>query len=102
MTRRIAQPIAVSALVVACISAVTMFIIANEHINLNGLAFTCFSVLLVACVALLAAGWLSGLMLAARVRRWDWFVGILALGPIASLLMCLSIRREEGGRAAAV
>ena len=82
MTRQITQWIAFAALSAVYISVVTMFVIATAQINLDGLAFGSLTVLLVISAALLVGAWLSGLMLAARMRRWDWFVGVFVLGPV--------------------
>ena len=37
-------------------------------------------------VVVCGAAWLLGLASAARDKQWDWFVLVLALGPLGTLL----------------
>jgi hypothetical protein len=70
------------------------------HANLNALAFgavvVCFAV---ACLAG-AASWLGGLIAAAGLRRWDWFVAVLLLGAPATLALGITQSREATARLA--
>ena len=53
--------------------------------NLSSLAFGA-SIAVFAAVCLMGiASWLSGLARTARTTDWDWFVAVLALGPVGAL-----------------
>lgn len=55
------------------------------HSNLDGRLFSASIVTFLWGVIACGAAWLLGLTSAARDRQWDWFVVVLALGPLGTL-----------------
>ncbi|HKV83007.1 MAG TPA: hypothetical protein VJN88_00530 [Ktedonobacterales bacterium] len=56
------------------------------HSNLGGAVFVASVLTMLWGALACGASWLLGLSRAARERQWDWFVVVLALGPLGTLL----------------
>jgi hypothetical protein len=61
--------------------------------NLSSLAFGASIAVFAAGCLLGVASWLSGLARTARTTDWDWFVAVLALGPVGAL--AYGLRRAD-------
>jgi hypothetical protein len=84
-----------ASLTLAAIGLLTVIVVSVGRLNMNGAVFGSVVVLLVASLILATAAWVGGLMLAARLQRWDWLVGVLILGPLGALLFCLLPSRGQ-------
>lgn len=62
--------------------------------NLNALVFGIIVALLVVGGALNVVSWVAGMIIAAGLNRWDWFVAVLLLSAPATLSLCLSQRQR--------
>jgi hypothetical protein len=68
----------------------TVVVVSVARLNLNGVVFGgVLSLFVVGCVSG-GAAWVLGMMQAARLSRWDWFVEVLALGPLGALIFGLA------------
>lgn len=95
MDRRNLLIFALASLVALLLGVVYFAIVAVAHLNLNSAAFGGMVLLFAIGGALGFVSWLLGLMHTARVRQWDWFVAILLLGPVTTLLYCRFGREAE-------
>ena len=86
MQRRVTFWLAVASLAAFVVGAGVLVTVSVTHGNLNSLAFGLDLAALLASVLCGVAAWLLGLMRAADTRRWDWFIAVLALGPVGALL----------------
>jgi len=89
MEKRALLPASAASLVLSALGLLTVLVVSVGRLNMNGAVFGGVVLLLVASLILAAVAWVGGLMLAARLQRWDWLVGVLLLGPLGALLFCL-------------
>ena len=89
MEKRTLLPTSTASLTLAAIGLLTVIVVSVGRLTINGAVFGAVVMLLVASLILAAVAWVGGLMLAARLQRWDWLVGVLLLGPLGALLFCL-------------
>jgi hypothetical protein len=88
--------VAAIALVALALAAAPVLVVSLAHGNLNALAFGAVVVLFaLGCLAGTAA-WIAGLIAAAGLRRWDWFVAVLLLGAPATLALDITRSRAIG------
>ena len=82
--------VALVALVALALAVTPVLVVTLAHANLNALAFG--AVVLFFAIACLAgaASWLAGLIAAAGLHRWGWFVAVLLLGAPATLALGLT------------
>lgn len=99
MERHIVLPASAVSVAAGCAALLALFVVTAGHLNMNAGVFGGVVALLAAAAALGAVAWVGGLMLAARLRRWDWLVGVLVLGPVGALLLCLSRRGHSAALA---
>jgi hypothetical protein len=79
--------LAAAALVALALAAAPVLVVSLTHGNMNALAFSAVAALFaLGCLAGTAA-WVAGLIAAAGIRRWDWFVAVLLLGVPATLAL---------------
>jgi hypothetical protein len=86
MQRWVTFWLAAASLATFVVGAGVVVAVSATHGNLNSLAFGLDVTALLAGVLCGAAAWLLGMMRAAGMRRWDWFIAVLALGPVGALL----------------
>jgi hypothetical protein len=86
MKRQIVFWLAAASLVAFVAGAGVLVAVSVTHGNLNSLAFGLDVAALLTSALSGAAAWLLGLAGAAGARRWDWFIVVLALGPLGALL----------------
>ncbi len=72
------------------LAAGTIVVASVARLNLSSAVFGGVLVLLVAGVLTGVAAWLLGMIQAARMSRWDWFVEVLVLGPLGALIFGLA------------
>jgi hypothetical protein len=89
MEKRVLLSTSATSLTLTALGLLTVIIVSIGRLNMNGVVFGGVILLLAASLLLAAAAWVGGLMLAARLQRWDWLVGVLLLGPVGALLFCL-------------
>ena len=94
MERHVVLPASAVSVAAGLAGLLTLIVVSTAHLNMNGVIFGAVVALLAAASALGAVAWVSGLMLAARLQRRDWLVGVLILGPVGALLLCLSRRNS--------
>jgi hypothetical protein len=94
MEKRVLLPTAATSLTLAATGLLTVIIVSVGRLNMNSVVFGGVILLLAASLTLAPVAWVGGLMLAARLQRWDWLVGVLLLGPLGALLFCLVPARE--------
>jgi hypothetical protein len=94
MEKRALLPASAASLALGGVALLTVIVVSIGRLNMNGAAFGTVVALLVASLILGAVAWVGGLMLAARLQRWDWLVGVLLLGPLGALLFCLVSERR--------
>lgn len=94
MERHVVLPASTASVATGCAALLALFVVTAGHLNMKGAVFAAVVALLAAAALLGAVAWVSGLMLAARLQRWDWLVGVLILGPVGALLLCLVKRRD--------
>jgi hypothetical protein len=87
---RFLTAIALAAITLLALGIAIVVAVSIVRGNLNALAFGTVLALLVVGGVLWAVSWISGLVTAAGLRRWDWFVAVLLLGAPASLALSLS------------
>lgn len=85
--------IAGSALVLFCLGVAGPFAVTLMHGNLDGRLFHASVAVALTSLYVGAVSMLLGLARTARERQWEWFVMILALGPVAALLY--GLRRTQ-------
>jgi hypothetical protein len=79
--------IAAASLVALALAAVPVVVVSVAHGDLSALAFGAVVTLFVVGCLAGAAAWVAGLIFAAGIRRWDWFVAVLLLGAPATLAL---------------
>ena len=84
-----------AALLLLCLGAACPLAVTLTHGNLDGRFFHASVVVALASLYVGAVSGLMGLARTARERQWEWFVMILALGPVAVLLYGLRIHRTS-------
>jgi len=89
MEKRVLLPASATSLTLAATGLLTVIIVSVGRLNMNSVVFGGVVLLLASSFLLAAVAWVGGLMLAARLQRWDWLVGVLLLGPLGALLFCL-------------
>ena len=99
MEKRALLPASAASLALGALGLLTVIVVSIGRLNMNGVVFGAVVVALVASLILAAVAWVGGLMLAARLQRWDWLVGVLLLGPLGALLFCLAPQRPREARA---
>jgi hypothetical protein len=97
MEKRVLLSTSATSLTLAAVSLLTVIIVSVGRLNMAGAIFGGVILLLAASLLLAAVAWVGGLMLAARLQRWDWLVGVLLLGPLGALLFCLVPARGPAG-----
>jgi hypothetical protein len=89
MEKHALLPASAASLGLGAMGLLTVIVVSIGRLNMNGAVFGGVVALLVASLILAAVAWVGGLMLAVRLQRWDWLVGVLLLGPLGVLLLCL-------------
>jgi hypothetical protein len=79
--------VAAVSLVALVLAAVPVVVVSVAHGDLSALAFAAVVTLFVVGCLAGAAAWVAGLIVAAGIRRWDWFVAVLLLGAPAALAL---------------
>jgi hypothetical protein len=69
-------------------------VVSAARLNVSSGAFAGLVSLFLIGGVLGVAAWLLGLMRAARLRQWEWFVAVLVLGPLGTLLYGLAGSQE--------
>jgi hypothetical protein len=86
MKRHYILAVAAASLLALAVAAGTLVVVMATRGNLPAGAFGGLLAFFVAGIVLGAAAWLMGLARAAGAGRWDWFVLVLALGPLGALI----------------
>lgn len=97
MTTSRANPLTITAgaaLILFCLGVAGPLAVTLTHGNLGGKLFDASLAVALTSLYVGAASMLLGLMRTARERQWDWFVMVLALGPVGTLLY--GYRRPPG------
>jgi hypothetical protein len=86
MSKRTIQLVAAAAVGTLILGILPVVILTAAHLTLSSAMFGgTLALFLLGCVLGVAA-WLMGLMATARLGRWDWFIAVLALGPLGALI----------------
>jgi hypothetical protein len=93
MEKRALLPASAASLGLGAIGLLTVIVVSVGRLNMNGAVFGTVLAALAGSLILALVAWVGGLMLAARLQRWDWLVGVLLLGPLGALLFCLAPSR---------
>lgn len=96
MKRYLVLELAATASVALLSALVAVVAVCLTHGNLNGLAFGAILALLVLGCVLAVASWVAGMVTAAGLHRWDWFVAVLLLGAPAALVVGVALARSDG------
>ena len=75
-----------SSLLALLLSITPLSLVTIGHGNLSSVVFGAALTLLLVGSLLGSVAWLLGLMRAARIQQWDWFIAVLLLGPLGTLL----------------
>lgn len=86
-----------AALILFCLGVVDPLAVTLTHGNMHGRIFEASAMLGLTSLYVGAVSMLLGLARTARDRQWDWFVAVLALGPLATLFY--GLRRAPGATA---
>lgn len=87
--------VAAVSLVALALAAVPVLVISVAHGDLSALAFGAVVTLFVVGCLAGAAAWVAGLIVAAGIRRWDWFVAVLLLGAPATLALGIASAKTQ-------
>jgi hypothetical protein len=98
MKRYLVLEVSAAALMALLFSTVSVAAVSVTQGNLNGLAFGVVLGLFVLGGALALAAWVAGMVTAAGLHRWDWFVAVLLLGAPAALALGIAKSRAGGLR----
>ena len=86
-----------AALILFCLGVFDPLAVTLTHSNMHGRVFEASALVGLSSLYVGAVAMLLGLARTARERQWDWFVLVLALGPVGTLLY--GLRRSTGDTA---
>lgn len=97
MNRRMLLIVSASSVLALALVITVVGIASGARLNLSSGVFAALMTLFALGAIAGAVAWILGLMQAAKNRRWDWFVEILALGALGALIFAAVGWRDEQG-----
>jgi hypothetical protein len=86
MNKRALLIVSASSVLAFALSIVVIVVASAARLNLSSGIFMAILALFGLGLISGAVAWMLGLMQTARCRQWEWFVEILALGPVGALI----------------